>query len=58
MNLGEVLATFRAIAATQARFGLASCRRYIVSFTASASDLTDVLALARHAAKKATKFTR
>jgi phosphoenolpyruvate carboxylase len=50
VSLGEVLATFRAIAAVQARFGLESCRRYVVSFTAAASDLTDVLALARHAA--------
>jgi len=49
VSLGEVLATFRAIAAAQARFGLESCRRYVVSFTASASDVTDVLALARHA---------
>jgi phosphoenolpyruvate carboxylase len=50
VNLGEVLATFRAIASVQARFGVDSCRRYIVSFTASASDVTDVLALAGHAA--------
>lgn len=50
VSLGEVLGTFRAIAAVQARFGVASCRRYVVSFTSSASDVTDVLALARHAA--------
>jgi len=50
VSLGEVLATFRAIASVQARFGLDSCRRYIVSFTATATDVTDVLALARHAA--------
>jgi phosphoenolpyruvate carboxylase len=50
VGLGEVLATFRAIAATQARFGVESCRRYVVSFTSSASDVTDVLELARHAA--------
>jgi phosphoenolpyruvate carboxylase len=50
VTLGEVLATFRAIAAVQARFGVESCRRYVVSFTSSASDVTDVLELARHAA--------
>jgi phosphoenolpyruvate carboxylase len=47
--LDEVLATFRSIAAGQARFGTESCHRYIVSFTASAGDITDVLELARHA---------
>ena len=51
VTLGEVLDTFRAIAAAQARFGVDSCRRYVVSFTSSASDATDVLALARHAAE-------
>jgi phosphoenolpyruvate carboxylase len=50
VTLGEVLATFRAIAAVQARYGVESCHRYVVSFTAAASDATDVLALARHAA--------
>ena len=50
VSLGEVLATFRAIAAIQARHGVAACHRYIVSFTAGASDVTDVLALARAAA--------
>ncbi len=45
--LGEVTATFRAIAAIQARFGVEACRRFVVSFTASASDVTDVLTLAR-----------
>ncbi len=47
--LDEVLATFRAIAAGQARFGTESCHRYVVSFTASATDITNVLELARHA---------
>ena len=47
--LDEVLATFRSIAAGQARFGTESCHRYVVSFTASAGDITDVLELARHA---------
>ena len=50
VTLGEVLATFRAIAAVQARFGMESCRRYVISFTTSASDVADVLALAHHAA--------
>jgi phosphoenolpyruvate carboxylase len=44
--LDEVTGTFRAIAAIQARYGVEACRRFVVSFTASASDVTDVLALA------------
>ena len=47
VTLGEVLATFRAVAAAQARFGVEACHRVVVSFTAAASDVTDVLALAR-----------
>jgi phosphoenolpyruvate carboxylase len=47
VTLDEVLATFRAIADAQARFGTDACHRYIVSFTAAASDVTDVLELAR-----------
>lgn len=47
--LGEVLATLRTIAAIQARFGTDACHRYVVSFTARASDATDVLELARRA---------
>ena len=47
VSLGEVLATFRGIAAAQARHGIEACRRYIVSFTASAADVADVLELAR-----------
>ncbi|MDO8485855.1 MAG: phosphoenolpyruvate carboxylase, partial [Candidatus Limnocylindrales bacterium] len=50
VTVAEVLATFRVIAAVQARFGIESCRRYVVSFTSSASDVTDVLELARLAA--------
>jgi phosphoenolpyruvate carboxylase len=49
VTTGEVLATFRGIAAAQARYGIEACRRVIVSFTSSAGDVTDVLALARHA---------
>jgi len=56
VSLGEVLATFRAIATAQARFGVESCRRYIVSFTASAADATDVLVLARRAADDGPDF--
>ncbi len=47
VSLGEVLATFRGIAAAQARHGTEACRRYVVSFTASAADVADVLELAR-----------
>ena len=49
VSLDEVLATFRAIAAAQARFGPDACHRYVISFTLAATDATDVLALARHA---------
>ena len=45
MTLDEVLATFRAIAAAQARFGVEACHRYVISFTLAASDVTDVLEL-------------
>jgi phosphoenolpyruvate carboxylase len=51
--LGEVLATFDAIHALQARFGVAAVHRFVVSFTAAASDATDVLHLARVAAERA-----
>ncbi len=51
VTLDEVLATFRAIAAGQERFGRDVSHRYVVSFTASASDVTDVLELARLAAE-------
>ena len=50
VTLGEVLETFRAIARIQARFGEIAARRYVVSFTNEASDVTDVLELARLAA--------
>jgi len=43
----EVLATFRAIAAIQGRFGEGACHRYVISFTASPADVTGVLELAR-----------
>ncbi|MEO5885073.1 MAG: phosphoenolpyruvate carboxylase [Candidatus Limnocylindrales bacterium] len=47
VSLAEVLATFRAIASAQARFGVEACRRFVVSFTAEPRDVTDVLRLAR-----------
>jgi phosphoenolpyruvate carboxylase len=43
----EVLETFRSMARIQREFGEAALSRYIVSFTAGASDVTDVLELAR-----------
>ncbi len=47
VTAAEVLATFRAIADTQARFGEASTGRYIISFTRTAGDVLDVMELAR-----------
>ncbi len=45
----EVLDTIRVIAWIQRRFGVAACRRYIVSFTTSAADIAAVYELAAHA---------
>jgi phosphoenolpyruvate carboxylase len=45
----EVLATFRALAWIQDRFGIAACHRYVVSFTRSADDIAAVFELARYA---------
>ncbi|HYN47276.1 MAG TPA: phosphoenolpyruvate carboxylase, partial [Candidatus Nanopelagicales bacterium] len=50
VTAGEVLATFRAMAAAQRRFGEDACRRYVISFTERAADISDVLELARRAA--------
>ena len=47
VTAAEVLATFRSIADTQARFGDASTGRYIISFTRTAADVLDVMELAR-----------
>jgi len=47
VTLDEVFATFRAIGAIQARFGVEACHRYVISFTSSPSDVTNVLELAR-----------
>jgi len=43
----EVVATFRAMAWLQDRFGPDACRRYVVSFTTSAADIAAVYELAR-----------
>jgi len=50
VSLDEVLASFRAIADAQSRFGEAACQRVVVSFTAGPGDVHDVLELARRAA--------
>ena len=42
----EMLETFRAIKRIQDRFGVDACRRFIVSFTRSASDIAKVFELA------------
>jgi phosphoenolpyruvate carboxylase len=43
----EVLATLRAMAELQDRYGAEACRRYVVSFSRSAADLAAVRALGR-----------
>ncbi len=53
VTLDEVLATFRAVARVQQRFGVEAAHRYVVSFTLAARDATDVLELARAAAASA-----
>jgi len=45
----EVLDTIRVIAWIQRRFGVAACRRYVVSFTTSAADIEAVYELASYA---------
>ena len=44
----EVLATIRAVAWVQDRYGVDACRRYVVSFTRSADDIASVYELARY----------
>ncbi len=51
VTLGEVLATFRAVARLQGRFGVEACRRYVISFTTSPQDVATVLDLAARAAQ-------
>jgi phosphoenolpyruvate carboxylase len=53
VTAGEVLATFRAMAAAQRRHGEAACRRYVISFTENPADVNDVLELARRAGDEA-----
>jgi phosphoenolpyruvate carboxylase len=50
VDVDEVLATFRAIATLQGRFGEAAIHRYVVSFTSGPADVTAVLELAAAAA--------
>ncbi len=50
VSLAEVLATFRAVARIQAKFGIEACRRYVISFTTTVDDVANVLELARRAA--------
>ena len=45
----EVLDTIRVIGWIQRRFGVAACRRYIISFTTSADDVAAVYQLAEYA---------
>ncbi len=45
----EILDTIRVIAWIQRRFGVAACRRYVVSFTTSAQDIAAVYELAGYA---------
>jgi phosphoenolpyruvate carboxylase len=47
VSAAEVLATLRAMAVAQRRFGEAACRRYVISFTERATDVVDLLDLAR-----------
>ncbi len=49
VTLDEVLATFRTVRSLQDRFGIDAVHRYVISFTSSAADATDVLELARRA---------
>jgi phosphoenolpyruvate carboxylase len=45
----EVVATMNAIADLQARYGVASCHRYVVSFTRTAADVAAAYAVAERA---------
>ncbi len=53
VGAAEVLATLRAVADAQRRFGRAAAGRYVISFTRSASDVLAVLELARLAGDEA-----
>jgi phosphoenolpyruvate carboxylase len=53
VSAAEVVATLRAVAAIQERFGIDACRRYIVSFTRRPEDVMAVLRLAEWAGSPA-----
>jgi phosphoenolpyruvate carboxylase len=53
VTAAEVLATFRAAAAIQRRFGEEACHRYVISFTRSADDVVRILDLVELAADPA-----
>ncbi|HEU6439954.1 MAG TPA: phosphoenolpyruvate carboxylase, partial [Terriglobales bacterium] len=53
VTAAEVIATFRAAASVQRRFGEQACSRYVISFTRSCEDVTRVLDLAVLAADPA-----
>jgi len=57
VSAGEVIATFRAMAAIQERFGEAACHRYVISFTRGVDDVLSVLELARLAGSPAIPTT-
>ena len=46
VSAAEVMATLRAMAVAQRRYGEAACRRYVISFTERATDVADLLDLA------------
>ncbi|HEX8939746.1 MAG TPA: phosphoenolpyruvate carboxylase [Candidatus Limnocylindrales bacterium] len=49
VSAAEVLATFRAVASIQRRFGEVACQRYVISFARSPRDAAAVLELASRA---------
>ncbi len=53
VDAAETLATFRAIASIQRRFGVEACRRLVISFTRSVDDVIAVLDLAEQAGRAA-----
>jgi phosphoenolpyruvate carboxylase len=57
VSAAEVVATFRAMATIQERFGEAACHRYVISFTRGVDDVLAVLELARLAGSTAIAAT-
>jgi phosphoenolpyruvate carboxylase len=49
VSAADVLATLATMARLQRRYGVDACRRYVISFTRRATDVLDVLELARRA---------